>query len=275
MDSQLFKSPDKKIGSSQKRFQFKKSISDENVLLHKDDDNDGDSPKKKARNDFKAYTNESHDKQSKTPDEKDVHVFDKIPNPLSQSQGAFKRIDSSFQGTASNTKFKTPQKSYDLNKFLIPSQNASPPRSNIVQKFGLKTPLSSKKPFATNLATPRSTPSQGFECLSLASILEDIGYEQSQLSELIPGSIKTKKQIKEPAPRTSQEQSQFSEGSLDQQSQLVQGSFLQQSQHALRPSLQQRQFPLISESSKQQHLGKRKLENESPVPQQDSPGKEV
>ena len=285
LDSQLFKSPIKKIGSSQRKFQFKKSLSDENDLLHKDVDND--SPEKKANdsyitqkrktatNNLKSDVNESHDKQSKKPEEKNGHVFDKIPNPLSQSQGAFKRIDSSLQRTASNTKFKTPQKSYDLNKFLIPSQNASPPRSNIVQKYSLKTPLSSKKPFPSNLATPRSTQSQGFECLSLASILEDIGYEQSQLSELVPGTIQTKKQIKEPAARSSQELSQFAVGSLDNQSQLVQGSFLQQSQHALRPSLQQRQFPLISESSKQQHLGKRKVEDKSPAPQQDSPGKEV
>jgi hypothetical protein len=161
LDSQLFKSPIKKIGSSQKKFHFKKSLSDENILLHKDVDNDGDSTEKKAndsyitqkgktaRNNLKSDINESHDKQSKKPEEKNGHVFDKIPNPLSQSQGAFKRIDSSLQRTASNTQFKTPQKSYDLNKFLIPSQNPSP---------------------------PRSTTSQCFECLSMASILEDICY---------------------------------------------------------------------------------------------------
>ena len=64
----------------------------------------------------------------------------------------------------------------------MPSNNTNP---KINFKTCTATPVAS---VSMSQLTPRPTSSQGFECLSLSSILEDIGYEESQIRNIVPAT---------------------------------------------------------------------------------------
>lgn len=221
--SQVFKTPENEIVKTSKKFKFRASTSGHS-LNNGDPDEELERNKNVIKNDIlnkeSVTDNPAIDKDEKRKE----YAFEKIPRPLSQKLKMLKRksdmncevlrptpTKSIVHNQAKKENLKTidqqiltsldgleqrpsgtitPRKLDISTKEKILAPKVTPSRAISVPKFCLsKTPNSTPgRLLSMNQMTPRSTPSQGFECLSLSSILEEIGYEQSQISNIVPST---------------------------------------------------------------------------------------
>ena len=214
LDSQVMPADKTEQDKPAKKFKFKPSTSGSSLMSQ---DNLKSSEAPTANDNILEINDKDGNKTLLEKSNSQNYPFEKIPQPLSKKVNIKKtknQLDAKLEcvrETQNHINIEpmnilTQPRVTEASSFLAPSSitpvkrssfssrrilSATPTPSSItVPKFhnsktGTATPVAS---VSMSQLTPRPTSSQGFECLSLSSILEDIGYEESQIRKIVPAT---------------------------------------------------------------------------------------